>query len=60
MTKTFDQKVLQAVNLAPSKGAFEKLVNMHPMKQVVYASIIQLSVFGFMLLSFWSIGLIIN
>ena len=47
-----DKKVLQAVNLSPSESWIEKLTEVHPMKQVAWASVIQVSVFGFMLLAF--------
>jgi hypothetical protein len=51
------KKLLQVVNLSPSESWIEKLVEIHPMKQITYASIIQAIVFGFMLLSFWTISL---
>ena len=38
------KKALQIVNLAPSESIVEKLTEMHPMKQIVYASMIQVSV----------------
>lgn len=60
MTKSTEEKILQAVNLAPSESWVERIVNIHPMKQVAYASVIQLMVFGFMLLSFWMINLFVN
>ena len=52
------KKVLQAVNLSPpiDDSFFDKLENVHPMKQIVYAAIIQVLVFGFMLLAFKLIG----
>lgn len=50
------EKLLQVVNLSPSESWVEKLTEVHPMKQIAWASIIQLCVFGFMLLSFWSIN----
>ena len=60
MTKEkIDKKILQIVNLAPNESIVEKLVEIHPMKQVFWASVIQLCVFGFMLLSFWTIGLFV-
>ena len=40
------KKVLQAVNLSPSESWIERLVHVHPMRQIAYASIIQLVVFG--------------
>ena len=54
------RKALQVINLSPSESWIEKLVEIHPMKQVFWASIIQVSVFGFMLLSFWGIDKIVN
>lgn len=51
-----NKKVLQYVNLSPDESIIEKLVEMHPMRQVVYASVVQVLVFGFMLLSFWTIN----
>lgn len=47
-----EEKALQIVNLSPSESALEKLVEMHPMRQVAWASVIQVCVFGFMLLAF--------
>lgn len=43
------KKVLQAVNLSPNESIVEKLTEMHPMRQITYASIIQVSVFFGML-----------
>jgi len=55
------KKLLQAVNLSPpvDESFFDKLENVHPMKQIVYAAIIQVLVFGFMLLAFKLIGVLI-
>ena len=53
-----EEKVLQIINLSPSEAWVEKVVEVHPMKQITYASIIQVCVFGFMLLSFWAINLV--
>jgi hypothetical protein len=50
------RKALQIINLSPSESWVEKLVEIHPIKQIVWASIIQISVFGFMMLSFWAIS----
>ena len=52
-----EEKVLQIVNLAPSEDLVERLTEIHPMKQIVWASIIQVCVFGFMIFSFWMINL---
>jgi hypothetical protein len=58
MSQLNNQKILQAINLSPpvDEDFFDKLEKVHPMKQIVYASIIQLCVFGFMLASFWLIS----
>ena len=57
-----EEKLLQVVNLSPSEDWIERLVEVHPMKQIFWASIIQACVFGFMLLSFLliSVGLKAN
>ena len=52
-----EKKVLQIVNLSPDESWIEKIVDVHPMKQVVIMSVVQVLVFGFMLLSFWLINL---
>tara|TARA_B100001094_G_C18020451_1_gene714827 strand:+ start:773 stop:964 length:192 start_codon:yes stop_codon:yes gene_type:complete len=51
------EKILQAINLAPSESMVEKLVKVHPMKQIFWASIVQICVFGFMFLAFFAINL---
>tara|TARA_B100000963_G_scaffold99787_1_gene86251 strand:- start:72 stop:263 length:192 start_codon:yes stop_codon:yes gene_type:complete len=48
-----DRKILQVVNLSPSESWVEKIVDVHPMKQITIASIIQVTMFGFMLFMFW-------
>ena len=48
-----DRKILQVVNLSPSESWVEKIVEVHPMKQITIASIIQVTMFGFMLFMFW-------
>ena len=48
-----NKKILQVVNLSPSESWIEKIVDIHPMKQITVASIIQVVVFGFMLFAFW-------
>tara|TARA_B100001094_G_scaffold153419_1_gene148446 strand:+ start:4676 stop:4864 length:189 start_codon:yes stop_codon:yes gene_type:complete len=57
LEKSTEQKILQAANLAPSEDMLEKIVEVHPMKQVAIMSVVQVSVFGFMLLCFWIINL---
>ena len=56
MKKSTEQKVLQVANLAPSEDMIEKIVDVHPMKQVAIMSVVQVAVFGFMLVGFWIIG----
>ena len=48
-----DKKILQVVNLSPSESWIEKIVHIHPMKQITVASVVQVLVFGFMLFMFW-------
>ena len=56
---SLEKKALQVVNLSPSEAWVEKLHDVHPMKQIAVASVIQICVFVFMLLSFWTIGLFV-
>ena len=51
-----EKKVLQIVNLSPDESWIEKIVDVHPMKQIAVMSVVQVLVFGFMLLSFWLIN----
>ena len=54
------QKELQFINLAPvSPSVVEKLVEMHPMKTIIYATLVQVVVFFGMLGSFYLIGLFV-
>jgi len=48
-----DKKILQVVNLSPSESWVEKIEYVHPMKQITIASIVQVTMFGFMLVMFW-------
>lgn len=52
-----EKKILQVVNLSPDESWIEKIVEVHPMKQVAIMSVVQVLVFGFMLFSFWLINL---
>jgi|TARA_B110000240_G_C13227637_1_gene337445 hypothetical protein len=54
--KVNNKKILQVVNLSPSEDWIERIVEVHPMKQITIASIIQAIVFGFMLSMFWLIS----
>ena len=58
MKKETEKKILQAANLSPSEDWIEKIVEVHPMKQVTIMSVVQISVFMFMLLSFQIIALL--
>lgn len=53
---SIERKALQIVNLSPSESIVEKIVEVHPMKQVAVMSVVQVLVFGFMILSFWIIN----
>ena len=55
------KKILRAVNLSPpvDESFFDKLEHVHPMRQIVWAAIIQVAVFGFMLLAFKLIGVLV-
>jgi hypothetical protein len=55
-----EEKILQIVNLSPSEEWVERIVEVHPMKQIFWASIIQVCVFGFMLLSFFTINIMVS
>ena len=59
MKKETEKKILQAANLSPSEDWIEKIVEVHPMRQVTIMSVVQVSVFMFMLLSFHIIDLTI-
>ena len=47
MNKT-EKKLLQVANLAPSEDMLEKIVEIHPMKQVAVMSVVQVVVLMFM------------
>ena len=51
-----EEKLLQVANLSPSESMIEKIVDVHPMKQVAIMSVVQVAVFGLMLLAFWGIN----
>ena len=54
------KKILQAVNLSPSESWIDRLVKIHPMRQIAYASILQVAVFFGMLGSFWGIDQVVG
>lgn len=51
-----EEKILQYVNLSPDESWIERIVEVHPMKQVAIMSVVQVAVFGLMLLAFWGIN----
>jgi hypothetical protein len=55
-----NKKILQIVNLAPSETWLENIVEIHPMRQIAWASVVQICVFGFMLLSFATINALLK
>jgi hypothetical protein len=60
LEKSMKQKELQFINLAPvSPSIIEKLVEMHPMKTIIYATIVQVVVFFGMLGTFKLIELVV-
>ena len=60
MKKETEKKIFQEANLSPSEDIIERIVEVHPMKQVAIMSVVQVLVFGFMILSFWLIQLVIE
>jgi hypothetical protein len=60
MSKSTEEKLLQVANLSPDEAWIEKIENVHPMKQITIMSIVQVMVFGFMLLSFKVIGMFLG
>ena len=49
------EKLLQVANLSPSEEMIEKIVEVHPMKQVAVMSVVQVGVFGLMFFCFFLI-----
>ena len=60
MSKSTEEKLLQVANLSPDEAWIERIVDVHPMKQITIMSIVQVVVFGFMLLSFKLIGIFLG
>lgn len=58
MKKETEKKILQAANLSPSEDWIEKVVEVHPMRQVAIMSVVQIIVLMFMGLSMLAIGAI--
>ena len=53
-------KLLQVANLSPSESMIEKIVDVHPMKQVAIMSVVQVGVFGLMFFCFFLIDLVVG
>ena len=58
MKKETEKKILQAANLAPSEDWIEKVVEVHPMRQVAIMSVVQIIVLMFMGLAMLGIGVL--
>jgi len=55
-----EEKLLQVANLSPSEDWIEKIVEVHPMKQVVIMSLVQIGALVFMFFSFFLIDLFVG
>jgi len=51
-----DKKILQVVNLSPDESIVERIVEVHPMKQIAIMSVVQVVIFFMMLGSMLLIG----
>ena len=49
MSKSTEEKLLQVANLSPDEAWIERIVEVHPMKQVAIMTVVQALVFFFML-----------
>lgn len=49
MSKTTEEKLLQVANLSPDESWVEKIVEVHPMKQVAIMTVVQAVMFFGML-----------
>ena len=57
MKKTTEEKLLQVANLSPDIDLLDRIEQVHPMKQITIMAIVQVVVFGLMLLAFQLIHL---
>ena len=55
--KTKEEKLLQVANLSPDENVIEKIVEIHPMKQIAIMSVVQAVMLAFMGVSMYIIGL---
>ena len=60
MKKSTEEKLLQVANLSPDVEWIDRIEQVHPMKQITIMSLVQVGVFGFMLLSFSLINLYLS
>jgi len=60
MKKSTEEKLLQVANLSPDVDWLERVEQVHPMKQITIMAVVQVVVFGFMLLSFSLINLYLS
>ena len=49
VSKSTEEKLLQVANLSPDEAWIERIVDVHPMKQVAIMTVVQVLVFFFML-----------
>ena len=49
MSKSTEEKLLQVAKLSPDEAWIERIVDVHPMKQVAIMTVVQVLVFFFML-----------
>ena len=49
MSKSTEEKLLQVANLSPDEAWIEKIVDVHPMKQVAIMTVVQVVMFFGML-----------
>lgn len=49
MSKSTEEKLLQVANLSPDESWIEKIVDVHPMKQVAIMTVVQVVMFFGML-----------
>ena len=56
--KETEKKVRQIINLAPSEDWIEKVVEVHPMRQIAIMSVVQVVVLAFMVVSMYALGVL--
>ncbi len=58
MKKETEKKILQAANLSPSEDMIERIVEVHPMRQVAIMSVVQFVMLGLMAVIMYLIGVV--